>query len=130
MKGRQFLFSPNATLHTRLYFLGQSFVRISKTLIFLPPQSALHGPSALVFGITLALLVRVPNFTCRPSLIHIGRKADPLFERFRYSHRGFFTFAVLPNPGHGGRYIALPIVIFLCLTLLGLYELFYQHVFR
>ena len=122
MKGRQFLFALNATLHTRLYFLGQSFIRITKTLVFLPPQSARHGP-ALVFGIALALLSALLISLAVRRLFILGAKRI-LFLSASAILIELLYFAVLPNPGHGGRYIALPIVIFLCLTFLGLYELF------
>jgi hypothetical protein len=123
MRGRQFLASPD--LHwrwrDRLYFFGQTAVRIAKTWSIQHSQTTLHGAgfvrgvvgallggSLLVFAIQRLWMLRAQRllFLCAWAVA-----VELLY------------FVTLPITGHGGRYIAFSMMLCFCLMLFGLQQL-------
>jgi hypothetical protein len=118
MKGRQFLAGGNQLRFTNhLYFLGQSFARVLKTWSFGVSDSVLHGRGRVVGGLLFLLLValavsgvfglrrlRASRFLL---LCAWGGVIELLY------------FVMLPNTGHGGRYISVALTVLLSLIFFG-----------
>ena len=118
MKGRQFLAGGNQLRFTNhLYFLGQSFARVLKTWSFGVSDSVLHGRGRVIGGLLFLLLValavsgvlglrklRASRFLL---LCAWGGVIELLY------------FAMLPNTGHGGRYISVALTVLLSLIFFG-----------
>ena len=117
MKGRQFLAGgTQLRFANHLYFLGQSFARVLKTWSFGASESVLHGRGRVVGGLLFLLLaamvvsgvlglrrLRASRFLL---LCAWGGVIELLY------------FAMLPNTGHGGRYISVALTVLLVADLL------------
>ena len=123
MQGRQFLYrvSPQSGLGMRLDFLGQIVARCLKTWSFTASTNYLHHRGLLVGAPLVAVLallltaglVRLYSLQARRMLMLCVWAALIV---------GLYT-AVLPSTGHGGRYLAVPLLLFLPLEFLGLQTL-------
>ncbi|WP_263380341.1 hypothetical protein [Granulicella paludicola] len=123
MQGRQFLYrvTPQAGLTLRLEFLGQIFARFLKTWSFDASRNYLHHGG---------LLIGVP-IVCALALFAIlgvralwSTKATRLLCLCAWAALIIALYTViLPSTGHGGRYLALPMLLFLPLEFLGFYHL-------
>ncbi len=117
MKGRQFLAGPQLRFANRVYFLGQSFARVLKTWGFGASESILHGRGLVVGGLLFVLLV--------------AAAASGVLGLRRLRARRFLLlcvwggviellyFGILPNTGHGGRYISVALTVLLSLIFFG-----------
>jgi hypothetical protein len=103
MRSRQFLFSHNAGRHEHIYFLGQTFIRMTKTWSFVPAPTYKHG-FGLLLGITVCLLFTLLVFFALRHLCTMGAKRTLLLCAWALLIELLY-FAVLPSMGHGGRYI-------------------------
>jgi hypothetical protein len=118
MKGRQFLAGGNQLrFANHLYFLGQSFARVLKTWSFGASETVLHGRGRAMGGLLFLLLMafaisgvlglrrlRASRFLL---LCTWGGVIELLY------------FAMLPNTGHGGRYISVALTVLLSLIYFG-----------
>jgi hypothetical protein len=120
MKGRQFLTSPNG-LRNQLHFLGETGTRVTKTWCIQLSQIFPSGWSRL-FGVLLLfvfaglIVVAISRLRALPARRFLFLCAWAASIELLY-------FVFLPTQGHGGRYIALPLMIFLSLIFFGLHEL-------
>jgi hypothetical protein len=123
MQGRQFLyrFSADAGLRTRLIFLGQIVARCLKTWSFLAPRELLHG-RGLLLGAPVVLLLAIGLLAGLRRLYQLRARRMLLLCAWGGLIVLLYT-AVLPSAGHGGRYLAVPLTLFLPLELLGLHQL-------
>jgi hypothetical protein len=120
MQGRQFLYrvSPQDGLRLRLDFFGQIVARCLKTWSFFTERSLLHG-SGLVLGIPLVLFLAGLTGIALRRLYKL--RARRLLLLWTWAAVIVLLYAaVLPSTGHGGRYLALPLMLFLPLEFLGL----------
>jgi hypothetical protein len=117
MKGRQFLAGgPQLRLVNHVYFLGQSFARVLKTWGF-ASESILHGRGLVVGGFLFLLLVAVAI----SGVVGLRRLRARRF-LLLCAWGGVIEllyFAMLPNTGHGGRYISVALTVLLSLTFFG-----------
>lgn len=118
MKGRQFLAGgTQLRFANHVYFLGQSFARVLKTWSFGASDSVLHGRGRVVGGMLFLVLaamvvsgvlglrrLRASRFLL---LCAWGGVIELLY------------FAMLPNTGHGGRYISVALTVLLSLIFFG-----------
>jgi hypothetical protein len=121
MRGRQFLLAPDANLHTRIYFLGQTFVRITKTWVIQPSQNSLRGTSFAVGIAAGFILVSLGVFALR-RLYAVSAKRILFLSAWAILIELLY-FLVLPDTGHGGRYISFSLMLCFCLGFLGLHEM-------
>jgi hypothetical protein len=124
MQGRQFLyrFSAQTAFGMRLNFLGQIVARLFKTWSFYASRELLHH-RGLLLGAPIVLLLAIGLIEGLRALfaLHAGRILILCVWAFAII---LLYTAVLPSTGHGGRYLALPIMLFLPLEFLGLHRIF------
>ena len=123
MQGRQFLYrvTPQAGLTLRLEFLGQIVARFLKTWSFSASRNYLH-PGGLVIGAPLVCALALFALLGVRTL----RRERAIRLLFLCAWAGLVVAlytVILPSTGHGGRYLALPMLLFLPLELLGLFQL-------
>jgi hypothetical protein len=123
MQGRQYLygFSAESGLRMRLIFLGQIVARCLKTWSFLASRELLHH-RGLLLGAPLVLLLAIGLFAGLRRLIQMRARRMLLLCAWAGLIVLLYT-AVLPSLGHGGRYLAVPLMLFLPLEFLGLHQL-------
>lgn len=118
MKGRQFLAGGNQLrFANHVYFLGQSFARVLKTWSFGVSDSVLHGRGRVVGGLLFLLLVALAI----SGVLGLRRLRASRF-LLLCAWGGVIEllyFAILPNTGHGGRYISVPLTVLLSLIFFG-----------
>jgi hypothetical protein len=118
MKGRQFLAGGNQLrFANHVYFLGQSFARVLKTWSFGVSDSVLHGRGRVVGGLLLLLLVTLAV----SGVLGLRRLRANRF-LLLCAWGGVIEllyFAMLPNTGHGGRYISVALTVLLSLIFFG-----------
>ena len=120
MRGRQFLFTPNPGLRGRLHFLGETAVAITKTWVIRPPQSALHGMGLLINSVAGLLFLLFAYFAVRRLWLVRAKRLISLCVWALLVE--LLYFAVLPAIGHGGRYVAFPLMMFFSISFFGLQE--------
>jgi len=119
MQGRQFLYrlSRQGFWSARRDFLNEIAVRCLKIWSFFGTRRLTHGHTAWVGALLLAALFALlflglfalKQLAARRSL-SLAAWGLLLFELY---------FFLLPSPGHGGRYISLPLMLFLPLVCIG-----------
>jgi hypothetical protein len=118
MQGRQFLAGgAHIGVSQRVYFFGQSFARVLKTWSFGASESILHG-RGLVVGLLLFVLLAAIVISGVRGLRRLGANRF-LFLCVWGGVIELLYFAMLPNTGHGGRYISLALTVFLSLFFFG-----------
>jgi hypothetical protein len=121
MQGRQFLYrvSPQDGLRLRLDFFGQIAARCLKTWSFFTERTLLHH-SGLLLGVPLVVFLAALALFGFRRLYEV--RARGLVMLCLWAAVIVLLYAaVLPSTGHGGRYLALPLMLFLPLELLGLH---------
>jgi hypothetical protein len=118
MKGRQFLAGGDQLRFTNhLYFLGQSFARVLKTWSFGASETILHGRGLVVGGLLFLLLATIVI----SGVLGLRRLRASRF-LLLCAWGGVIEllyFAMLPNTGHGGRYLSVALTVFLSLFFFG-----------
>jgi hypothetical protein len=119
MQGRQFLyrFTAGSGLRMRLIFLGQIVARCLKTWSFVASRELLHH-RGLLLGVPIFLFLVIGLLAGLRRLIQLRARRMLLLCLIVLLYT-----AVLPSAGHGGRYLAVPLMLFLPLELLGLHQL-------
>jgi hypothetical protein len=103
----------------RLTFLGQIVARCFKTWSFLASRALLHH-RGLLLGAPLVLLLALGLLAGLRCLIRLRARRMLLLCAWAGMIVLLYT-AVLPSAGHGGRYLAVPLLLFLPLEFLGLH---------
>jgi hypothetical protein len=120
MQGRNGVLPTTSWIGLRGQFIGHTFARFLSVWSITLPQHLLHG-RGLLLGLPVAVVT-----VALVSLAVRGLSS-------RHAHRvilfcawgGFIEvlyFFMLPSPGHGGRYIAVPVMLFLPLIFYGLHQ--------
>jgi hypothetical protein len=121
MQGRQFLAGEHMGLRGRLYFLGQGFARLLKNWSFGASNRVLHG-RGLIVGAALFLLVAVLVAIAIRNLR--ARRANRFLLFCVWGAViELLYFAMLPNTGHGGRYISVTLMAVYSLLAFGAVQL-------
>lgn len=127
MQARQFLYSVSSgsALHqavlVRLEFLGLIVARCLKTWNFYASRNLLHH-RGLLFGVPLVFLLAALALIGLRRLVVLRSRRMLMLCMWAALIVALYT-AVLPSTGHGGRYIAVPLLLFMPLELLGLHGL-------
>jgi hypothetical protein len=123
MQGRQFLyrFSAQTAFSMRLNFLGQIVARCFKTWSFYASRELLHH-RGLLLGVPLVLLLALGLIAGVRALLTLHAHRFLMLCIWAAVIILLYT-AVLPSTGHGGRYLSFPLMLFLPLEFLGLYEI-------
>lgn len=119
MQGRKGLPQPSWWLN-RLQFLGHTVARMVSTWGITIPHRVLHGHGLLI-GLPLIAVLAALLFLAVRRLRSIRASRFLLLSAWG----GFIEvlyFFMMPMTGHGGRYVALPIMLFLSLVFFGLHE--------
>ena len=121
MQGRNGVISSTSWAGLHLPFIGHSFARLLSVWGIDIPQRVLHGRGLLI-GIPLALFVSslLVLAVRRLRLLHANRLL--LLCTWAGTIEVLY-FVMLPTPGHGGRYIAVVVMLFLPLVFLGFREM-------
>lgn len=120
MQGRQWLAGYSMGLKGRGIFLGQVYARMLKTWSIVGAARLLHGWGA-VAGVALLLVLLGLMAVAVRYLWAIRAERLLVLTGWAVVVCGMYL-AVLPNTGHGGRYIAVTLMMFLVLLFLGIYR--------
>lgn len=126
MQGRQFLYhvTPGAGLTLRAQFLGQIAARFLKTWSFNASRNYLHHRGLLLGAPVVCVLTLLAVLGVR--VLWRARAMRLLFLCVWAGIIIGLYMVMLPTTGHGGRYLALPMLLFLPLEFLGLHQLLLQ----
>lgn len=119
MQGRKGL-SQSDWLKPRILFLEHTIARMLSTWGIMTPQRVLRG-HGLLMGLPLMIILVALLFLAVRRLRSI-RASRFLFLCVWGGFIEVLYFFVMPTTGHGGRYIAMPIMLFLPLVFFGLHE--------
>jgi len=120
MQGRNGVMTSPSWTSLHLPFFGHSLARLISVWNINLAQHVLHG-RGLLLGLPLTLIILALLSLAVRRLSRMGAHRYLLLCAWAATTE-FLYFFMLPFPGHGGRYIAVVVMLFLPLVLLGLRE--------